>query len=119
MAGVLAALVLLAASVPHVDSGASGVVTIGPTCPVERPGDPNCGDRPYAAALKVLRARDHRYLKQFSSRSDGRFRVHLLRGRYLIEKSKPGSLPSLAPVAVTVQSHRFTRIAIRFDSGIR
>jgi hypothetical protein len=119
MAGVLAALVLLAASAPTVDSGARGVVTIGPTCPVERPGDPSCADRPYAAALKVVRARDHSLVKKFSSHSDGRFVVHLRRGRYAIEKAGSGRLPSLAPVSFSVARHRFTRIAVRFDSGIR
>jgi hypothetical protein len=127
MAGVLAALVLLAASAAQVagasastvDSGARGVVTIGPTCPVQRVGDPNCADRPYAAALKVVRARDHSLVKKFSSRSDGRFVVHLRRGRYLIEKAGSGSLPSLAPVSFSVARHRYTRVAVRFDSGLR
>src|SRR4051794_13900306 len=119
MAGVVAALILLAASAQHVDSGVKGVVTIGPTCPVQRVGDPSCADRPYATTLKVVRARDHAFLKKFDSRSDGRFRVHLRRGRYLIEKVGRGALPSLAPVAVSVARHRFTRVAVRFDSGIR
>ena len=119
MPGVLAALVLLAASAPTVDSGARGVVTIGPTCPVQRVGDPNCADRPYAATLKVLRARDHTLVKKFGSRSDGRFVVHLRRGRYLIEKAGSGALPSLSPVTFSVARHRFTRVAVRFDSGIR
>jgi len=119
MPGVLAALVLLAASAPTVDSGARGVVTIGPTCPVQRVDDPNCADRPYAAALKVVRARDHSLVKKLSSRSDGRFVVHLRRGRYLIEKAGSGALPSLSPVTFSVARHRFTRVAVRFDSGIR
>ena len=59
MRGVVAALILTAASTGHhVDSGVTGVVTLGPTCPVERPGHPNCRDRAYATTLKVVRARE-------------------------------------------------------------
>jgi len=118
--GVLAALVLMAASTGHhVDSGVNGLVTIGPTCPVERPGDPNCRDRPYATTLKIVRARDHAFVKRFSSHADGRFRVHLVPGRYVIEKAGRGSLPSLAPTPVRIGRHRFTRVDLQFDSGIR
>jgi hypothetical protein len=119
MAGVLAALVLLAAVVPNVDSGVKGTVTIGPTCPVQRVGDPNCGDKPYRATLKIVRARGGGLVKNFTSRADGRFTVHLATGRYLIERSRGGRLPSLQPVPVKVARHKFTRVAIRFDSGIR
>jgi hypothetical protein len=120
MVSVVAALVLLAASTAHhVDSGVSGLVTIGPTCPVERPGDPSCRDRPYRASLEVVRRKSHVFVKGFASKGDGRFRVHLAPGRYLIEQERPGRLPSLAPLAVRVRAHRFTRVAIQFDSGIR
>jgi hypothetical protein len=119
MAGVLAALVLLAAALPNVDSGVKGTVTIGPTCPVQRVGDPNCGDKPYRATLKIVRARGGRLVKDFSPRTDGRFTVHLAAGRYRIEPARAGRLPSLQPVTVNVARHKFTRVAIRFDSGIR
>ena len=119
MSGVVAALVTLVAAAGHVDSGARGVATIGPTCPVERPGDPNCRDKPYAAGLKVVRARDHSLVKRFTPHADGGFVVHLPGGRYLIEKTGSARLPSLSPVAVTVRAHRFTRVAVRLDSGIR
>jgi hypothetical protein len=122
MAGVLAALALLVgAAGHHVDSGVRGVVTIGPTCPgpVRLPPDPRCDDRPYSTRLKVVRARSHALVKKFDSRSDGRFVAHLSPGRYLIEKAKPSSLPSFAPVAVKVKEHAFARVTLRFDSGIR
>jgi hypothetical protein len=116
---VVAALLLIAAAGHHVDSGVSGRVTIGPTCPVERPGDPSCRDRPYATTLRVVRRKSHAFVKRFPSRADGRFRVHLLPGRYLIEPTGSARLPSLAPLPVTVTKHSFTRATVRFDSGIR
>jgi hypothetical protein len=119
MAGVLAALVTLAVAAGHVDSGVKGVATIGPTCPVERPGDPNCRDKPYLSSLSVRRARDHSLVKRFTPHRDGSFVVHLVAGRYVIEKTGSARLPSLSPVAVTVRRHRFTRAAVRLDSGIR
>jgi hypothetical protein len=98
-----------------------GVVTIGPTCPgpVRQPADPRCNDRPYEATLRIVRRRSHAFVKRFSSRSDGRYRVHLAAGRYLIENARSNRLPSLAPVPVTVREHRFTSISIQFDSGLR
>jgi hypothetical protein len=119
MASVLAALILLAASAQHVDSGVKGVVTIGPTCPVQRIGDPSCDDRPYQTTLSVVKARGGRLVKRFESRTDGRFRVHLEAGRYVIKPSRRGILPSLSPVPVKVARHRFTTVAVQFDSGIR
>ena len=119
MSGVVLALVTLAAAAGHVDSGARGVATIGPTCPVERPGDPSCRDKPYRAGLKVVRARDRSLVKRFTPHADGSFVVHLVSGRYLIEKTGSARLPSLSPVAVAVRSHRFARVAVRLDSGIR
>jgi hypothetical protein len=119
MVGVVTALLLMVAAVPTVDSGVKGTVTIGPTCPVQRVGDPSCNDKPYRTTLKVVRARGGKLVKDFSSRADGRFTVHLTAGRYLIEQSRPGRLPRLQPVPVKVALHKFTRVAIRFDSGIR
>jgi hypothetical protein len=58
-------------------------------------------------------------VKHFASRGSGRFVVHLKPGRYVIERAGGGALPSLSPVPVRVGRHRFTRVAIKFDSGIR
>lgn len=119
MAIIVAAILAVVAALHHADTGVKGLVTIGPTCPVERPGDPNCRDKPYRAALKLVRARGNTLVKTFASGSDGRFTVHVAAGRYLVEKAAPSRLPSLRPVAVTVTRHRFSRVAIQFDSGLR
>jgi hypothetical protein len=119
MAIIVAAILAVVAALQHADTGVKGIVTIGPTCPVERPGDPNCRDKPYRAAMKLVRARGHTLVKTFTPGSDGRFTVHVAAGRYVLEKAVPSRLPSLRPVTVTVRRHQFTRVAIQFDSGIR
>ena len=97
-------------------SGIVGRVMIGPTCPVERPGQ-SCV-RPYATNIKVLGAARHHPVMTFESTSDGRFRVALSPGRYILEDEKPG-LPRLSPRAVTVHRSVFTRVVLMFDSGLR
>jgi hypothetical protein len=119
MGSVVAALLLVAALVHQTDTGVKGVVTIGPTCPVERPGDPNCRDKPYRATMKIVRARGGALVKKFSSQADGHFTVHVDAGRYVIEKTGRAVLPSLRPIAVTVTHHRFTRVSVQYDSGLR
>ncbi len=97
-------------------SGLTGRVMIGPTCPVQRLGE-RC-ERPYRTEIVVLRARDQRRVTLFRSGSDGRFRVRLTPGRYVLEAASPG-LPRLTPLQVTVRAGRFTAVTIVFDSGIR
>jgi hypothetical protein len=120
MRGLVAALALVAAGLPQSsDSGVKGIVTIGPTCPVQRPGDPNCRDKPYRTTFRVARGRHRTTVKRFASAANGHFTVHLSPGRYVIEPTAARVLPRAAPVAVTVKRHRFAHVAIEFDSGIR
>jgi hypothetical protein len=62
-------------------------------------------------------ARPH-LVKTFRSGSGGGFRVRLRPGRYRLEGTHSG-LPRLTPTTVTVRAHRFVRITLRFDTGIR
>ena len=128
MAGVvrtapLAAALLLSAcgsgSASATDSGIRGRAMIGPTCPVARiPPDPRCADKPLATKLSVLRASDRHRVASISSGKDGRFKVRVRPGRYYVRSSKKGR-PFARPVLVTVHAHRFTKVTLRFDSGIR
>ena len=97
-------------------SGIVGRVMIGPTCPVERPGQ-SCV-RPYATNIKVLGAARHHLVMTFESTSDGRFRVALSPGRYILRAARVG-LPRLSPRAVTVRRGTFTRVTLVFDTGLR
>jgi hypothetical protein len=116
---VLAAVALLA---PVTDSGPpdSGIranVVYGPTCPVERPGE-RC-ERPYDATLRIRARSTHRIVRTVRSGRDGRFKVRLRPGRYVVEPVEGERYPRADPVPATVRAHRFTRVTVSFDSGIR
>jgi hypothetical protein len=98
------------------DSGVTGRVLVGPSCPVEQAGSP-CPDRPLATDLEIVRGSD--VVASVSSGEDGRFRVALEPGSYTIRPAESGGLPSGQPEDVTVQPHEFTSVTVSFDSGIR
>ena len=101
------------------ESGIEGTVTIGPTCPVQRIDSP-CPDRPYEATVSVLDAAGSGVLTSVRSGSDGRFRVLLPAGRYLVRsESETAFSPREFEEIVEVENGRFTQVQIVFDSGIR
>jgi hypothetical protein len=101
------------------DSGIKGLVLIGPMCPVVQEGVP-CPDKPFEATIKVRKV-GGKVVATVRSGRNGRFRVSLAPGRYVLEAvwPNPGAPPSAAPVLVRVRAHAFTRVTIHFDSGIR
>ncbi len=119
---VLAPLLLLAcggssAAGARLDSGVSGRVLIGPTCPVVHAGK-SC-ERGYRATIAVYTATGHHLVRTFRSGSTGRFRARVAPGRYVLEGTTTGLPRSQAPIAVTVKRHRFAKLTFRFDTGIR
>jgi hypothetical protein len=113
-------LLALAACTPvnSSDSGIQGRVTVGPMCPVSRPGVP-CPDQPYAAALSILAAATGRPVTSVKSDDAGYYKVLLPPGSYIIHPESPGFLPRGVDIEVTVLPHRFTQQDIQYDSGIR
>jgi hypothetical protein len=99
------------------DSGIRGKVVYGPTCPVERPGE-KC-ERPYDAKLRIRTRSTMKIVVTVRSGKDGRFRVRLRPGRYVVEPASTRRYPAAEPVPATVHAHRFTRVTVSFDSGIR
>ena len=97
------------------DSGIQGVVTYGPTCPVQRAGGPSCV-RKYSADVTVRQG--DKTVTTFRSASDGSFKVSLQPGTYTLTSTQSG-LPILKPLDVTVKPHSFTTVTVEFDSGIR
>lgn len=105
-----------ASSASQAPSGLTGRVLIGPTCPVQRAGE-RCV-QPYRAQIVVFRSRDRHRVTSFRSGAEGRFRIDLAPGRYMLAAAKPG-LPRLTPVYATVHAGRFTNLTLVFDTGIR
>jgi hypothetical protein len=101
------------------DSGIEGRVLIGPMCPVVQEGVP-CPDEPYEATIRV-RDESGEVVATVRSAADGRFRVDLVPGRYVLEPVAPneGAPPYAGPLEVQVAAHAFTPVTITYDSGIR
>jgi len=123
---VLAALVGLSCNdITSVDgsSGITGLLTMSPTCPVERtPPEPGCEPAPLAARVQV-RDESGRVVARTTSGTDGQYKVALAPGHYVIHGlpvSPTGSFPTPpAPVEVNVSDHAWTTVDLGYDTGIR
>ena len=104
-----------AASAPS--QGIRGVVTLGPTCPVQREGE-SC-ERPFAAVLYLSRIGSHSPARIVRSGADGRFRVALRVGRYRLRPRNAAPYPHAEPQTVAVRADRFTTVNVAYDTGIR
>ncbi len=98
------------------ETGIAGVVTIGPTCPVERADSP-CPDRPYEARITIWQG--DTLVAETRSGSDGRFTARLAPGEYRVVGESGDAFPHGSEVTVTVIEGHVATVEIRFDSGIR
>lgn len=118
-------LVLIAASgcgvIPGIfggDTGITGIVLAGPTCPFEIPGE-DCDDRPIAATV-IVRQPFGFEVARFTSDADGRFRVALPPGNYQLDPQPNECCIGSPPFqTVTVQDGQFAELVISYDTGIR
>jgi hypothetical protein len=100
-------------------SGIEGRVTIGPTCPVERPDSP-CPDAPFVATVRVMSGSD--VVASETSANDGTFRIAVPPGTYTVEAdpaSGGGVAHGIALNDVVVHAGVFTHVNVTVDSGIR
>ena len=103
-------------------SGIVGLVRLGPRCPVETSSSP-CGARP-AAGSTVAAARGRpvgsrvggRVVGRTTTDADGRFRIGLRPGTYVV--TADAGL-SCRPVSVRVVAGDFSTIDLTCDTGIR
>ena len=97
-------------------SGIRGRVLLGPTCPVERPGQ-RCV-RPYRATIAIWSTAGRR-LARVRADTNGRFTVMLRPGRYLLVPQNGRPYPRASQQGVTVRPGRYTTVLLRYDTGIR
>jgi hypothetical protein len=100
----------------------SGLVTIGPNCPVEQPNQP-CPTPPSAYTLrKVLVYTPNRSALLFTVDIDsqGLYSIDLIPADYLIDLKPTGMDRSPdVPTNVTIHANVVTRVDIRIDTGLR
>lgn len=101
-------------------TGVGGRVTASPTCPVERPNDPNCAPRPVADAVLVVRGSGGKEVIRFTTDASGLYRIPLQPGDYTLEpQAVKGVLGTASPTPFTVVAGRQTAVPVNYDTGIR
>ena len=98
-------------------SGIEGQVLLGPMCPVVQQGQ-ECLDQPYQATLTVTSLNGVQ-ITQFQSDEQGRFRVSLVPGEYILHPESPNGLPFAGDQSFMVETGRYTQINVNYDSGNR
>jgi hypothetical protein len=104
---------------PASNSGIYGQATLGPTCPVVQINNP-CPDKPYQATLTVLTSSGKK-VTRFTTDTDGKFRVPLAPGDYILHPELPANNPFPVghDIPFTVMDGQYSEVNIIFDSGIR
>src|SRR5438067_10912010 len=103
-------LILVGCSAPvpsNLDSGITGIVQAGPTCPVVRPGV-DCADKPIVATIIVRYASTGLEAARFTSDVDGTFRVPLFPDAYVLDPQPAGYIGTPPSQSVIVQPGAFT-----------
>src|SRR5215210_7257915 len=98
-------------------SGIEGQVLLGPMCPVVQQGQ-ECPDEPYQATLTV-KTPDGVQISQFQSDEQGRFKVTLVPGEYILHPESPNGVPFAGDQSFVVETGRYTQLTVNYDSGIR
>lgn len=103
------------------ESGIEGESVIGPTRPHIRLNDPTPDVAPYKSTLIILTAKGEQEVARLETGSDGRFRIALSPGDYIVRpvggQGKMGARAS--EENVTVRAGQFTKVRINFDSRMR
>lgn len=100
-------------------SGVEAFVTISPACPVVTPE--GCPPLPFEADMVVRDATSGAVVVNVASSADGRFRVDLEPGSYVLAPAQTAmtAAPSADPVPFEVRAGRYTQVEVKYDSGIR
>jgi hypothetical protein len=103
----------------ELSSGISGQVLLGPMTAVMR-SDKIVPDKPYQAKIKILNEK-REFVTEFETDKEGKFRIPLAPGTYIISPvaPKPNLPPSPEEKTVTVEEGKFLETKVLFDTGIR
>jgi hypothetical protein len=100
----------------------SGLVTIGPNCPVERP-DEQCPTQPSAYASRKVLVYDEAHSKLLYTvdiDSHGLYVIDLTPARYAIDLQRSGvDRSGQVPTVVTITANGIVQLDISIDTGIR
>jgi len=102
---------------PDAAQGIEGLVLLGPQCPVQSVENP-CPDLPHQAWIHV-RTPEGEPVTRIRSGDDGRFRVGLHPGFYVLDPESGDPFPVAEDVDVIVKKGVFTPVTVSFDTGIR
>ena len=103
-------------------SGVMGQVLIGPTCPVERPGDTTCVPRPFPTHIDVYKG--DQKIETIATDNTAKYIVHLDPGVYSLEpQGAQGGVPFPSchgeRKEVEVREGVFETVNFSCDTGIR
>jgi hypothetical protein len=102
------------------ESGVAGRTMVDGGCPVEHEASP-CPQKPVSARITVVLAGTGTVVTVVISDAEGRFRVGLPPGSYVLNAVNltGAPYPRSSPVDVVVHSGGFTDVSVSFDSGIQ
>lgn len=101
------------------ESGIEGEAVIGPVRPMIRVGDLAPNAAPFQTTLVVISITDGREVARFDTGKDGKFRVKLPPGEYLIKPAVQSKMQRASEQSVSVAAGKFAHVHIQFDSGMR
>jgi carboxypeptidase family protein len=100
-------------------SGIQGHVMAGPTCPVQKPNDPACADRPMAGVTIVVLTAAGNEAARTTTDASGYYAVTLPAGPYTIEPQPVEGMVRGSPTVAVTVGDGVTTVDIPYDTGIR
>ena len=109
-------------SVNKVTGRLSGIVKIGPNCPVEQPGNP-CPTPPSAYLLRKILVYDEQrknLLHTVDIDSQGLYFIELAPAKYLVDLKGAGiDRTSDLPKVIEIHTNTVTTVNVNIDTGLR
>ncbi len=101
-------------------SGVSGIVTLGPTCPVIREDDESCADKPYKTTVLVIaNGPKSSPFAVVESDDEGHYKVILPPGDYGIQPVGGNPFPRCETKNITIEPDAMQEVNLSCDTGIR